>query len=222
MKFVRYLPLLFVIIFVSVAIVFAVTIKKSGETIITPSPSTTPLLKENISTNFSLKNAPSESLRGTISSMSGEISWQSRVATEAAVITTPLEIQQGEDLITGENGTLKLSFPNACDINLSENTEVDIIQTLPLSIVFSQITGTAEYTKVGSSPVTIRTSYLLSEITGNVIIERDTDNQIVTVTIRPGEVIFAYNDSKFVSHVVNAKAGQTYTFNYGTRKGVLK
>ena len=45
--------------------------------------------------SFSLETAPSESLRGTIVSLSGDVGWQSRISTQAAQITKSMQIQQG-------------------------------------------------------------------------------------------------------------------------------
>jgi len=73
--------------------------------------------------------------------MKGNIDWQGRTATEAAGISAPITIQQGENLITEAGGSLTLVFQNACSLNFSEKTEIDIIQTLPADIVFSQSAG---------------------------------------------------------------------------------
>jgi len=171
---------------------------------------------------FSLENAPSESLKGEITNMIGEISWQGRIATEAAKIITPITIQQGEKLITGEKSSLSLTFNNACSIDLSEKTEVDIIQTLPANIVFSQTSGTGEYVRTGNYPISIRVLKLLVEINGNISISIDPQKPIITLTIKSGNALVAYNDLKYVSHEVMVKNNQTFTFNYDKRKGVLK
>ena len=49
-------------------------------------------------TNFSLENAPIDSLRGEITEMAGDIFWQSRTATTPAELTDKITVQQGENL----------------------------------------------------------------------------------------------------------------------------
>ncbi len=189
-------------------------------------PSSTPMgERENIKTyvsSFSLEKAPSQSLKGNISDMDGEIKWQARMATEAAKINSPIEIQQGENLFTGEDGSFTLTFLGVCIVDIIENTEIDVIQTLPKNIVFSQIDGTVTYSNLGENPITVRTSYLLTQFDGDIKIVRDSEKSTITISVITGNAIFAYNDKELVSHTVEAKNGQTYTFNYGTRQGVLK
>src|SRR5579872_4703562 len=86
----------------------------------------TPLAKNSA---FSLSQAPSESLRGVIESLSGNISWQSRTATEETNINFPIPRQQGEVLET-KVGKVTLSFANIGKIDLFEDTKVSFIQTL--------------------------------------------------------------------------------------------
>jgi hypothetical protein len=113
---------------------------------------------------FSIENAPSQSLKGEITTMSGEVDWQGRTATVSSQINSPQAVQQGENLTTGASGSLTLTFPNSCTINYSKNTEIDIIQTLPANVVFSQVSGTGEFIVNGSYPISIRVSSLLTEL----------------------------------------------------------
>lgn len=223
MKFIKHILIVFLIAGSGLALVYFAFIKKEfSKSATTPTP--IPVATDSkISSNFSLEAAPAESLRGKITGMTGNVNFLGRVATEAAkLVSIEKTIQQGENYITDDNSSLSISFENAVDVSMSEKTEVDIIQTLPANLVFSQISGTAEYTRNGTYPVTVRTSYLLSQITGTVIIERNVDKSIVTVKINSGNVTFAYNDKNLTSHIVEAGEGQTFTFNYGTRRGVLK
>jgi hypothetical protein len=172
---------------------------------------------------FSLEEAPSESLRGEIVIVTGEVNYLGRTATESAQVSSlGTKVQQGENYITGEDSILSINFKDACSILLGEKTEVDIIQTLPSNIVFSQITGTAQYINSGSYPISIRTSYLLTQLDGEAEISRDTDKSTIVVSVKSGNAVMAYNDLNYRSHIVNISEDQTYTFNYDTRKGVLK
>jgi hypothetical protein len=171
---------------------------------------------------FSLENAPSESLKGEITTMSGEIDWQSRTATQASKIESPIPIGQGESLITGANSRLTLEFENTCTVNLNENTETDIIQTLPANIVFSQTGGSGEYIKTGNYPVSVRLKNLLVNPDGDMTVTYDLKKPLISVILKSGTAVLAFNDLKYNSHEVQLNHGETYVFNYGTRKGVLK
>jgi len=220
MKFLKYLALLLVIFGAGFGAVYIFFGKQKPEVVPTISPVTTN--SPNLFSNFSLEDAPSESLRGQITEMKGNVDWQGRTATEAAALSAPITIQQGENLITEAGGSLTLVFQNAATINFSEKTEIDVIQTLPADMVFSQVSGVAGYSKTGSYPVDIRTSALLTELTGNATVSRNPVKPVVTVSVKSGSAVVAYNDLKYISHEVIVNAGKTFTFNYGTRKGALR
>ena len=61
-------------------------------------------------TFFSVANAPSQSLSGDITSMSGNVAWQSRTADYATLINSPVKIRQGEAISTYENGKAVIRF----------------------------------------------------------------------------------------------------------------
>ena len=223
MKYLKYI-LLFLIILIAVLTGLYLFYKQKAEQIVpTPLPTIAEVNPQPILTsNFSLENAPTESLKGNITVMTGEVDWQDRIATEAAKISSPSAIQQGEKLITGAKSSLSLIFPTAVTVNFSEKTTIEVMQTLPANLVFSQTIGTAEYTKTGGYPVSVRTLNLLTNITGNTIVSINPDKPIITLIVKSGDVTVAYNDLKYLSHEVMITAGHTYTFNSGTRKAVLK
>jgi len=70
---------------------------------------------------YSLEDPPSESLRGQIATMSGEIYWQGRIATESSQIFDPQEILQGESVSIKKDSDLTIEFDNACIIEMSEH-----------------------------------------------------------------------------------------------------
>jgi hypothetical protein len=172
--------------------------------------------------SFSIENAPSESIKGKITEMQGEISWQSRTATEASKIDSPIDIKQGEKLVTGEKSSLSLELADACTVDLLEKTELEIVQTLPANIVFSQTGGQAEYLKTGNYPISVRLKSLLVQIDGDLMVTFDPDMSIIKLSLKSGNAIVAYNDLYYVSHELNIKSGQTLSFNYDTRQAALK
>jgi len=171
---------------------------------------------------FSLAKAPSQSLTGTITSMSGEVKYEERMATESAKINSPVQVQQGESLETGGDGKLILSFDKAAEIDMSSDSSLGIVQTLPADLVFSQNTGVAEYKKLAALPVSIRSLHLLIENNGDVTVSVDKIYPLVTVTINSGSATFAYNNVYNVSRVWKFDAGTTLIFNDDTRRVVLE
>jgi hypothetical protein len=171
---------------------------------------------------FSLEKAPSESLVGTITSMTGDVEYESRVATEAAKINSPVAVQQGESLSTGPDGNLVLIFDKVAEVDISANTSIAVVQTLPADVVFSQSTGAAEYKKLAEIPVTIRSYHLLIENDGDVSVSVNPLKPIVTVSVSSGSATFAYNNINNVSRVLTVTSGKKLTFNDGTRRVVVK
>jgi hypothetical protein len=171
---------------------------------------------------FSLEKAPGTSLVGTITSMSGEVGHEGRLATESAKINSPVPIQQGESLSTGVDGKLVLTFEKAVEIDMSKNASIDIIQTLPVDMVFSQKLGTVEYKKLTDIPVSVRSRHLLIKNDGDITVGVDELKPIITVKVNSGNAIFAYNNKDNISNVLTVESGKTLTFNDDTRRVVLK
>lgn len=223
MRFVKYIPILLAIFIILLIAGFVFLNADNNKPIPTPSPTSYYIPTPTPETNkFSLENAPTESLKGQITKMTGNVMWQGRIATGAAQIFSPISIQQGENLSTGKKSSLSLVFTNAATVNFSENTAVGVIQTLPADMVFSQTTGTVEYIKTGNFPVTVRANYLLVNIDGDILISFNTKGPIVTLSVKSGTALAAFNDLKYISHEVTISKGRTFTFNYGTRRGALK
>lgn len=168
---------------------------------------------------FSIKDAPSDSVRGIIKEMSGDIGWVSRIATEAAKITSPQTLQQGEEIQTGETGTLVAEFPSESSIKILPKTQIDFVQTLPVDFVASIASGSATFTKLSDNPVSIRAMHLLiRQNGGEVNIGIDSDNSLVNINILSGSIRVAYNDLNLNSQVVDFGSGKRITFNDTTRR----
>lgn len=172
--------------------------------------------------NFSLVNAPSESLRGNITYMTGDTKWESRIATEAAVITKPVTVQQGESLETGIDGEINLTFDKAAWIYMAPDTSLGVVQTLPADLVFSQNNGSVEYKKLAALPLTVRVLHLLIENGGDIKVSIDKDLPVITTEIVSGSATFAYNDINNTSQVLTLKTGQKFVFNDDTRQAVTE
>ncbi len=164
-------------------------------------------------TSFDPSQPPKTSLKGQITTLTGLVKWQSRIATDSAVITSPQAVQQGEQLETGPKAKVNFAFSQVAQISMSENTIINLAQTLPVDLVFIQSKGVANYQKIGQDRVSIRSAHLLIEPESEVSVNMNEDQPIITVTATKGPVTIAFNDSDQISQVKTLKAGQTLIFN---------
>lgn len=174
---------------------------------------------------FSLEKAPSQSLVGTITSMSGDVDYEKRLATESARLNSVVEIQQGEVLETLESAGISLDFENKIKVTMSENSYLSVIQTLPANIVFYQNKGNINYKKLSDIPVSVRLYHLLVDLDGDVDLSVDLENKngvIITMRVNSGSAKIAYNDTDLISHVFDIGSGETLTFNESSRKAVVE
>lgn len=171
-------------------------------------------------TKFSLENAPSDSIKGQITGMTGDIWWQSRTATEPAQLTEAIAIQQGEVLIASEAGKLTASFNPALTLTLFPDTRVEIIQTLPLNLVFNQTMGIGQYQVSGSSIVTIRSFNLIVNLDGGLLVV-DTDGETgeIILGLKTGKAKVGYNSPEFDSKVWELEPGDVFSYDSSERKG---
>lgn len=173
-------------------------------------------------TIFSVEQAPSESKKGIIASMSGTVEWESRVATVPAQLTTPIPVQQGESLTTVDDGQVSVNFSDIGSVTLAPKSKIEFIQTLPGNFVVNQSEGTIHYQKTGSTPIAIRSLHLLITMTGTITVTVDKDTGIITVVVNNGSATVGFNDLQYISHVVNINSGQEYIFDDMQRTGTLK
>lgn len=171
---------------------------------------------------FSLEDAPSTSLHGDITLLSGEVKWQSRTATESSIITLKQKVQQGESLETGKTGKVSVAFPGML-FQLSPTTKLTIIQALPTSMVVEQPSGEIEYQASSSAVLGIRTSPILLESHGgNFSVAIDDGDGTVTISVTSGGVTAAYNDNDNVSTVQKIGKDEVLTFDPSTRTSIIK
>ncbi len=171
---------------------------------------------------FPLDTAPIDSLAGSLASFSGDVYFQSRVASEPAHITTPIQLHQGEKVVTGE-GTAEIQFPQIIEATMSANTEFEFIQTIPTAPVFLQTQGSVSYTKTGTTLPSIRTMRLVSIINdGMSTFTVDTDNNMVTIDVVSGSVTVGFNDSDNITNQLTINQDQQYLFDNELRQGRIR
>lgn len=169
---------------------------------------------------FSLDEAPSSSLRGQILSLTGDTYWISRIATEPATLTSSTIIQQGESVDASDSGKLVVAFGQAGKITLSNKAKIDVIQTLPVNLVFSQIRGSVIYEASQDSPFSVRSYHLLVTLhTGSMTVDVNEKIGSVTLVISQGNATVAYNDERFTSQTYAVKEGQRFVFDDSTQTG---
>lgn len=171
-------------------------------------------------TSFSIEQAPSDTLRGKISTMSGEVWWESRTATVPARLINLSVIQQGESLIASDDGKLTVEFTPYSTVTISPKSQLDLIQTLPVNFVFNQPKGSVQYQASGTSPVSIRSLNLLVTVnTGLIDINTDEKTGEITLSLKSGTATIAYNSPLYVSKVWNLKPGDIFVYDSNKRKG---
>lgn len=176
-----------------------------------------------ITTKYSLINAPEESFKGNIASMSGTILWFSRIAKKPIRLTSPRSIQQGEELITGNKSNAEILINDSVEVTLNSNSDVNFIQTLPINIVLLQNKGTVLYQNLGQHALSVDTLDLISAInSASTKITVNPSAKIVTVSVQKGTITEGYEDLQDNSNVNIVQAGQTFQFNDDTKEVTLQ
>ncbi len=185
-------------------------------------PAITPTLAEPY--QYTPEIAPTNTLRGDISSIEGDVSWVSRIATEPASLSAGIQIQQGEQIVTAVESEVSIDFEDDVNITLSENTRLAITQTLPASIVLTQRYGNVRYTVSSSKyPISVRIRRLLVRMyEGEVDISVEEDDPVISVDVSEGAAEVAYNDSDFTSQRLMIEDGEVFTFNNDERIGTIE
>lgn len=169
--------------------------------------------------SFSLDLAPSKSLRGTIVSLSGEVGWQSRTATQPAQISKLIQIQQGEGIATKDTGRVTVVFSKIADIIIDPETEINFIQTLPTNILIEQNSGTVDYEALNANSLNVRIQNLIIKINkGKVTASINKEQTHITVDVKEGTITAGYNDLNYVTRVVNIDSDNRFTFRTDTKK----
>lgn len=171
---------------------------------------------------FTWDTAPQKTLRGEIIALTGDVTWQSRTATAPSTVRLPQTLQQGESLFSGNDGQTKISFPNFAGITLNSQTQLNIIQTLPSDLVFSQFGGSAAYSASSSSPLTVRTGNLLVRLEKGIMSIKINDlKHTITVSVSSGSAQAAFNDWYLQTHLQSLSPGSTYLYNISRRQASL-
>jgi hypothetical protein len=172
--------------------------------------------------NYSIKVAPSSSLKGSIDVLADNVYLTERIASEAAKISGNVEITQGEDIETDTSGQASLIFAKEAEIEINPDSKISIIQTLPNDMVFNQTKGNIIYKNIGEYPLSVRCKHILISNTNKFSVEIDKEKPLITVIGIEGDLTVAYNSTSYITKTLKVSEGQKLIFNDSTRKAVLK
>lgn len=174
-------------------------------------------------TLFSIENSPKDSLTGEVSSISGNVAWQSRSSNYATLINSNIKLQQGEEVITHDNGKSVISFSKVGTFTLFPNTQLSFIQTLPVNFVIEQDQGLATYDKTSDTKLSVRSLDLLINInSGTSTISVDKDSADIQVSVNSGSVSAAFNDTNNQTNIIIVEEGKKFIFNNNTKTGRIR
>lgn len=172
--------------------------------------------------SFSLEVAPEKSLRGTIILLSGDVGWQSRMATEPAQIAKPMQVQQGEEIETKKTGQATVIFSNIARLAIHPKTTVNFIQTLPVNILIGQDSGIVKYSKLNDNSLNVRSLDLLININqGEIIVSVSEDQPYIVIDVETGSITAGYNDINYITRVISVSSGNRLVFRTDTKKASL-
>lgn len=173
---------------------------------------------------FSIDVPPKSSRVATVESISGEeIFFQSRIASTPARIKTIDHIQQAELLSLGKDTNASVLFKDAVSIDISPDSEIEFLRTLPSNFVFKQTKGTVIYQKLGIIPISIRSRFLLvSLVDGKISINTDIDTHVITLSVLEGSVKVAYNDINYKTQSLEIEKGDIFVFDDDRREGSVE
>jgi len=178
------------------------------------SPQITPVPKKTTPSTFSIEKPPSESLKGSIASRSGTLLWESRTATIPATLTNDVPIQQGERLITENDGSATVNFDSVGTIMFSQNADLSFVQTLPVNFVVQQQKGTVNYMINSNTPLSVRVrSALITKTSGTIQVTVTDDDPIILISTIKGPAQIGFNDLDYVSQVFTLRENQVYEYN---------
>jgi hypothetical protein len=177
--------------------------------------------KKPPASTFSIEPPPSESLKGLIATRSGSLLWESRIASSPGKLENTIQIQQGERLITEAKSSTTVNFDQVGSFELSENSELSFIQTLPVEFVVEQKKGKIKYTNNGKTPLSIKIrSAIITKKSGIIEITLTDDDPVILISTIQGSSQIGFNDLDYVSQVFTLREEQIYEFNSDERTAI--
>ncbi|MBI4225737.1 hypothetical protein HY612_01355 [Candidatus Roizmanbacteria bacterium] len=210
------LVLFIISLVLGIGIVFGYSILKTQNI-----PQKPVISKKSPASTFSIDTPPSKSLKGSIASRSGTLLWESRIASSPGKLEDTIQIQQGERLITEDKSSATVNFAQVGSFELSENSDLSLIQTLPVDLVVEQKKGKIKYTVNGTTPLSIKIrSALITKRSGIIDIALANDDPIITIATIQGTAQIGFNDLDYISQVFTLREGQIYEYDSDERTAI--
>lgn len=169
---------------------------------------------------FAVETAPKQSLKASIVTMTGDVYWESRIATAPALLKELRMPQQGESVETAEDASITIAFPDVAEVTVLENAKLSLIQTLPSRLVFGQNAGVVLYENNISSPISVRSlALLVAQEKGAMSVTVNEEDRTVSVAVTEGTVSVAFNDLENSVSKIIVVEGQQFVFDSYSRTG---
>jgi hypothetical protein len=159
-----------------------------------------------------LLEPPAGSLIGKIATSSGKVVKQSRNEDVFRDIDVVEKIIKGERLATyGESG-LVVEFLGFAEIELEENTEVELVSARPDNFLIDQKSGGLNVKVIGENKVSVRSIDVLivfDKGRGDINI----NNELITVDVFEGRAVIGFVDLTDEALVYEIEGGQAAQIN---------
>jgi hypothetical protein len=108
-------------------------------------------------------------------------------------------------------------------VTLLPKTNINLEQTLPDNFVFSQSTGSVQYTNATDKALGVRSHHILVQTNkGSFTLTVKEDSPFINVNVKEGTAEAAFNDTENVSQLVTIPAGKELFFDDDKRTVELK
>ncbi len=186
-----------------------------------PTSIPTQILTKTPKYTFSIGAPPSESLIGEVASKSGTLLLESRTATMPAEMKEVNKVMQGERIITDASSSAHLLFKKFGSIEMSEYSDISLIQTLPVDFVVLQRKGQIRYIVNNETPLSIRMrSAIITMKSGKIEVKMADGDSIILISPQDGDARIGFNDLDIVSQVFTLRSGEVYEYNSDERTAI--
>lgn len=170
---------------------------------------------------FSIESPPSQALKGEIASSSGSLLWESRIATSPSKLDTKIDLQQGERLQTQASSSATINFAGKVIVEMGENSDIALVQTLPVDFVATHHNGSITYKAQAEVPISIIIRNALLTISkGSVLVEMESGVSTIAISPVGGDGDIGFNDTDIVSQVYTLVDGEIYEYDSDERTAI--
>lgn len=138
---------------------------------------------------------PSAALAGQVIKINGEVNKQPRDKEGLLPVEDGQSVYQAENVLVGAGSSAEVLFPRFAQLNLGENSEIDLVSLIPESFLVSQKLGQVSYLLLSEDDqLSVKIFELLALInTGESVI--NIQNGIVEIAVSSGSTRLALIDN---------------------------